>query len=54
MKRVMAIAQIAAAVAALVAIAAHADTPSAEDLKRSVQERSQQIAEYRKLLDDSD
>jgi hypothetical protein len=50
----MAIAQIAAAVAALVAIAAHADTPSDEDLKRSVHERSQQIAEYRKLLDDSD
>jgi hypothetical protein len=50
----MAIAQTAAAVAALVAVAAHADTPSAEELKQSIQERSQKIAEYRKLLDDSD
>lgn len=55
MKRVMVIVRTGAAVAALVAITAQAaDTPSADDLKRSIQERSQNIAEYRTLLDDSD
>jgi hypothetical protein len=54
MKRPIAIVQALGVAVVLLSFTANADTPSADELKRSIQERAHRIAEYRALLNDPD